>query len=220
MMLKTPFKALLVGSQIAATSLMATAAIGQTTQIETPQGSTVIVPDNALEEEPSGGFVTEGDYPRLESIENYEAIAETLSDQGYSDIFIQREGPILTVTAQRAGVPTELVYSTANGRLVSVNGVETRADPEGSSGGDDAGQAEAGASDGEGSSDTPDSPGGDDGASEGSAGDDAADGGADTGSDGSDGGEADGGSDGSDSDSGSDGGSEGGDADGGSDSNG
>lgn len=219
-MLKTPFKALLVGSQIAATSLMATAAIGQTTQIETPQGSTVIVPDNALEEEPSGGFVTEGDYPRLESIENYEAIAETLSDQGYSDIFIQREGPILTVTAQRAGVPTELVYSTANGRLVSVNGVETRADPEGSSGGDDAGQAEAGASDGEGSSDTPDSPGGDDGASEGSAGDDAADGGADTGSDGSDGGEADGGSDGSDSDSGSDGGSEGGDADGGSDSNG
>lgn len=219
-MLKTPFKALLVGSQIAATSLMATAAIGQTTQIETPQGSTVIVPDNALEEEPSGGFVTEGDYPRLESIENYEAIAETLSDQGYSDIFIQREGPILTVTAQRAGVPTELVYSTANGRLVSVDGVETRADPEGSSGGDDAGQAEAGASDGEGSSDTPDTPGGDDGASEDSAGDDAADGGADTGSDGSDGGEADGGSDGSNSDSGSDGGSEGGDADGGSDSNG
>lgn len=220
MILKTPFKALLVGSQIAVTSLMATTAIAQTTQIETPQGSTVIVPDNALEDEPSGGFVTEGDYPRLESIENYEAIAETLSDQGYSDIFIQREGPILTVTAQRAGVPTELVYSTANGRLVSVDGVETRADPEGSSGGDDAGQAEAGASDGEGSSDTPDTPGGDDGASEGSAGDDAADGGADTGSDGSDGGEADGGSDGSDSDSGSDGGSEGGDADGGSDSNG
>lgn len=219
-MLKTPFKALLVGSQIAATSLMATAAIGQTTQIETPQGSTVIVPDNALEEEPSGGFVAEGDYPRLESIENYEAIAETLSDQGYSDIFIQREGPILTVTAQRAGVPTELVYSTANGRLVSVDGVETRADPEGSSGGDDAGQAEAGASDAGGSSDTPDTPGGDDGANEGSAGGDAADGGADTGSDGSDGGEADGGSDGSDSDSGSDGGSEGGDADGGSDSNG
>lgn len=226
-MLKTPFKALLVGSQIAATSLMATAAIGQTTQIETPRGSTVIVPDNALEEEPSGGFVAEGDYPRLESIENYEAIAETLSDQGYSDIFIQREGPILTVTAQRAGVPTELVYSTANGRLVSVDGVETRADPEGSSGGDDAGQAETGASDAGGNNDTPDTPGGDDGASEDSAddgaadgGSDAGDGGADTGSNGSDGGEADGGSDGSNSDSGSDGGSEGGDADGGSDSNG
>lgn len=226
-MLKTPFKALLVGSQIAVTSLMATTAIAQTTQIETPQGSTVIVPDNALEDEPSGGFVTEGDYPRLESIENYEAIAETLSDQGYSDIFIQREGPILTVTAQRAGVPTELVYSTANGRLVSVDGVETRVDPEGSSAGDDAGQAEAGASDAGDDSDTPDTPGGDDGASEDSAGDngadggsDAGDGGADTGSDGSDGGEADGGSDGSDSDSGSDGGSEGGDADGRSDSNG
>ncbi len=62
-MLKTPFKALLVGSQIAVTSLMATTAIAQTTQIENPSGSTVIVPDNALEDEPSGGFVTEGDYP-------------------------------------------------------------------------------------------------------------------------------------------------------------
>lgn len=38
MMLKTPFKALLVGSQIAVTSLMATTAIAQTTQIENPSG--------------------------------------------------------------------------------------------------------------------------------------------------------------------------------------
>ena len=48
-MLKTPFKALLVGGQIAAASLMATTAIAQTTVIETPE-STVIVPDDALEE--------------------------------------------------------------------------------------------------------------------------------------------------------------------------
>ncbi|MCG6110737.1 MAG: hypothetical protein MEQ74_00930 [Paracoccus sp.] len=236
-MFKTPFKAFLVGGQIAAASLMATTAIAQTTQIETPQGSTVIVPDSALEESPSGGFVTEGDYPRLESIENYEAIAETLSDQGYSDIFIQREGPILTVTARRAGIPIELVYSTANGRLVSVDGVETRAEPEGSSAGDDASQAGAPASDVGEDSGTPDTPGNDDGTGDDSAGEDSdagADGGsdggngADGGSDGSDGGESDGGTDGSgadggsdgSSDSGSDGGSDGGSDSGGSDSNG
>ena len=224
----TPFKALLLGTCIATTaSLLATTGMAQTTIIDTPQGNSVVVPDDALEAQPSGGFIRESDYPLFESLENYQAIADTLSDQGYSDIFIQREGPILTVTAQRAGVPTELVYSTANGRLVSVDGVETRADPEGSSAGDDVGQAEAGASDAGDDSDTPDTPGGDDGASEDSAGDDGADGGsdagdggADSGSDGSDGGDADGGSDGSDSDSGADGGSEGGGSDGGSDSNG
>ncbi len=197
-MLKTPFKALLVGGQIAAASLMATTAIAQTTVIETPE-STVIVPDDALEESPSGGFVSESDYPRLESLENYEAIADTLSDQGYSDIYIQREGPILTVTAQRAGVPTELVYSTANGRLVSVNGVETRADPETSSAGDDSGVAPvgtAGAVDG-GATDDGST---DDGATDDGAGDDGMDGG--TGDDGA----ADGGSDDGADDGASDGG--------------
>ncbi|QDA36199.1 hypothetical protein E4191_18910 (plasmid) [Paracoccus liaowanqingii] len=221
-----------MGGQIVASSLMATTAIAQTTQIKTLQGSTVIVPDSALEESPSGGFVAEGDYPPLESIENYEAIAETLSDQGYSDIFIQREGPILTVTAQRAGIPTELVYSTANGRLVSVDGVETRAEPEGSSAGDDGSQAAAGTSDEGDDNDASDTPGGDDGAGDdgnagadgGSDAGDGTDGGANGGSDGSSGSEADGGSDGSNSDggsgSGSDGGSDSGDSDGGSDSNG
>ncbi len=224
-MFKTPFKALLVGSQIAAASLMATTAIAQTTVIETPQ-STVIVPDDALEESPSGGFVAESDYPRLESLENYEAIADTLSDQGYSDIFIQREGPILTVTAQRAGVPTELVYSTANGRLVSVDGVETRAEPGTSSAGDDAGLMGAdtpdGADDGEADDGASDDGGADDGTDGGADGNGADDGGSDDGADGgtdggdSDGG-ADGGSDGGNSDSGADGGSDSGDSDGGAD---
>lgn len=207
-MLKTPFKALLVGTQIAAASLLATTAIAQTTQVETPAGTTVIVPDAALQEEPSQGFVLEGDYPRLESIENYETIAETLSAQGYSDIYIQREGPILTITAQRAGVPIELVYSTANARLVSVDGVETRRDAEGSSAGDITGAA-TGSQSGTGSDAT-------DGADDAGADTDGADAdtGADTGTDA--GGDADSGADG-DADGGADGGS---DTDGGSDSDG
>lgn len=123
------------GTMAAAMGLMAAPALAQTTTIDTP-GSTVIVPDAALEAEPSQGFVLESDYPRFESLENYAAISEVLIAQGYSDVQILREGPILTVTAQRAGVPVVLVYSTANARLVSVNGVETRADPEDSSGTD------------------------------------------------------------------------------------
>lgn len=215
-MLKTPFKALLMGTQIAAASLLATTAIAQTTQVDTPAGTTVIVPDAALQEEPSAGFVREGDYPRLESIENYEAISETLSAQGYSDIYIQREGPILTITAQRAGVPIELVYSTANARLVSVDGVETRPEAEGSSANDIVGAATGSetttGTDQDGATDGEDAAGGDGTDAGGDAGTDAggeADGGDTGGSD------ADGGSDG-----GSNGGSDGGESDGGSDSNG
>lgn len=78
-------------------------------------------------------------------------IAEALSAQGFSDISMQREGPILTIKAQRAGQPTELVYSTANGRLVSVDGVQTRRAPEDGSGLDesDAGTTSGGDGDGD-----------------------------------------------------------------------
>ncbi|TJZ92639.1 hypothetical protein FA743_07180 [Paracoccus gahaiensis] len=212
----TPFKALLRGTQIAATaSLLATTALAQTTTIDTPQGNSVIVPDDALEEQPSGGFIRESDYPRFESIENYQAIADTLTGQGYSDIFIQREGPILTVTAQRAGVPIELVYSTANARLVSVDGVETRAEPEGSSAGD-----LAGAPTGSGTTPGEDATApGEDAAEDGT--DTPADGVADGATDGSgdtpEGSEDSGSDDGGSEGAGTDGGSEGGGADGGSD---
>lgn len=138
-MLTSSFKTLLIGGKIAATAtLLATTAIAQTTTIDTPQGNTVIVPDQSLDAQPSAGFVVETDYPRLDSMDNNELIAETLIAQGYTDVFISREGPILTVTAQRNAVPIELVYSTANGRLISVDGVETRAPAGGTSAGDTA----------------------------------------------------------------------------------
>ncbi|WP_265501529.1 hypothetical protein [Paracoccus beibuensis] len=223
-MLTSSIKTLMMGSRIVtATALLATTAMAQTTTIDTPQGNTVVVPDDALETQPSAGYVMESDYPRLDSIENNTAIAEALIAQGYSDVVISREGPILTVTAIRGATPIELVYSTANGRLVSVDGVETRAAPEGSSANDQVG---IGTDDGSGTPDADESDDGDDAADGtddgGMGGDDAGD---DDGGMGSDDGGADGstgdgtGSDGSgsdgagDGDSGSDSG--GGDSDGG-----
>nr|WP_111300250.1 hypothetical protein [Paracoccus saliphilus] len=136
-MFTSSFKSLLIGGRLAATAaLLATSAVAQTTSIDTPQGNTVVVPDQALEEQSGASFVAESDYPRLESMENNQIIADSLIAQGYSDVFISREGPILTVTAQRDSMPIELVYSTANGRLISVDGVETRAPAKGASAGD------------------------------------------------------------------------------------
>ncbi|WP_410218194.1 hypothetical protein [Paracoccus sp. (in: a-proteobacteria)] len=228
-MFTTSIKGLMLGSKIAATAtLLATMAMAQTTAIETPQGNTVVVPEEALTEQSSVGVILENEYPLLESIENNEAIAETLIAQGYSNVVISREGPILTVTAQRGGVPIELVYSTANGRLVSVDGVETRPEGEGSSandqtqatgtssavGGDD-GTSDDESGD-EGSTTDRDSDGGDTSTDGGDgAGDEGAGGGA--GGDGSEGSE---GSDGSDGSGGSDGSDGGGESSDGSDSNG
>ncbi|MBM3606287.1 MAG: hypothetical protein FJX25_16650 [Alphaproteobacteria bacterium] len=231
-MFMSPFKSLLLGSTIAATStFFAAAAFAQSTLVETPQGNAVVVPDAALETSPSAGFVAETDYPRLESIENNETIAETLIAQGYSDVVIRREGPILTVTAQRAGVPIELVYSTANGRLISVDGVETRAAPEASSGSDlapaatgsssnpaaaddaaspdegvsDEAEADAGTDDA--TAETPDSSEGADEGAETDGADDAGSSGADSGANGDSGADSGSGSD-ADSDGGADNGAD------------
>lgn len=242
-MLTSSIKTLMLGGRIVtASALLATTAVAQTTTIDTPQGNTVVVPDDALEEQPSGGFVRESDYPRLENLDNDMAVAETLIAQGYSDVVISREGPIMTVTAIRGLTPIELVYSTANGRLVSVDGVETRPEPEGSSandqmstggatsapdngtedGRDDGDADEGGMGDGDTGTGASDgetgAPGGDGGEGDGDAsGDGGAAGDGDTGGEGGDSGEgsdSDGGSDGSSGD-GSDG-SDGSSGDGGS----
>ena len=240
-MLNTKIKTLMTG--VAAATLMATGAIAQTAEVVTPD-NTVVVPEAALEAQASEGFVVETDYPMLESVENNEMVAETLIAQGYTDVVISREGPILTVNAQRAGTPIELVYSTANGRLISVDGVETREDPNTTSANDES-PAESFATEGMDGVGTDDDMTDDDGMTDGDdatdddatddATDDSTDGaddgmdgsddGADTDGSDSDGADTDGsdsGSDsdnGGDSDSGGDSGSDGG-SDGGSDSDG
>lgn len=125
-MLNTTLKSIMIGGKIATlAALMGGTAMAQTTE-------TVVVPAPALEADKSVGFVTESDIPMIEQLDNDQMVAETLIAQGFTDIHILREGALMTVTATRAGMPIELVYSVANGRLVSIDGQETRAAAEAS----------------------------------------------------------------------------------------
>jgi len=214
---------------------LATAPLAQTV-VETPGGNTAVVVDPALQPQPPVGAVAVPAFPLPEQINNDQVVVETLLSQGFTNIHILREGAIMTVSAQRNGQPTELVYSIANGTLISVDGVELREQPDatsnrgsdiandvlgGSSGGTDAGnEGEEGAGAGTGDDGSGTGEEGADGGDTGRPGS-GTDGGSDGSANGSDGG-ADGGAD-SGSDSGSDGGSGGGSgwgSDGGSDGSG
>lgn len=196
-MLTRSLKLAMIGGKAAAlAALMATTAGAQQT-VPTPEGNVVVIPDAAIQPENSGSIPEIG-YATLTSFDNDQVVAETLIGQGFTNVVINRTGPLMTVTAQRDGVPTELVYSLANGRLMSVDGVAFQhpadaaaaAEPgAGSSGaaatgttgddddddGDDTGGADAGG-DGAGGADAGgDDAGGDDGAGDGGS-DDGADG--------------------------------------------
>ncbi|SIQ61377.1 hypothetical protein SAMN05421641_110102 [Paracoccus thiocyanatus] len=216
-------KVLAVGALMGSTVLAQNAEVieGDATVVQTPSGNTAIVPGVAAEPGTAVGAVTEPDYPLLEQLDNDEAIARTLVAQGFTDIHILREGPMLTVNAQRGGQPIELVYSVANGSLVSVDGVKLRPEPDQSSNGrssepgtgTDVGDGD-GDGDGDADGDTGDGTDGDGAGGDGSDGDGSDGDGA--GGDGSDGDGAGGGGAGGGGDAGSDGDS-GGDSGGGSD---
>lgn len=126
-MFNSSIKTLMLGGKAAAiAALMAGTAMAETTIISTPTGNDVLATESAMDAEPSKGIVWADDYPVLEEVENNDAIIDMMIGQGFTDLKITRKGPMLTVTGQRDGIPTELVYSTANGRLVSVDGVETQ----------------------------------------------------------------------------------------------
>jgi hypothetical protein len=131
-MLKTSIKSLALGGRIAvAAALLSSTAMAQdATVVETPEGNVAVVPEAATTTQSPIGTVSDNHVPILEQIENDQAVAETLVAQGFTDIHIKRQGALMTVNAQRDGQPTELVYSVANGSLVSVDGVELRAEPE------------------------------------------------------------------------------------------
>lgn len=241
-MLKKSLNTALIGGKVLALgALMGTTAVAQTaivvdktdTVVETPAGNTAVVPGTAAAPGAPVGAVVDGEYRLIEQIDNDQAVAETLIAQGFSDVHILREGALMTVTAQRDGVPTELVYSIANGSLVSVDGVELRAEGDTSSekdagvaasatdATDDAADDASDDADADGATDGTDSDADSDGDSTGTDGTDGSDGtsdsdssadGSDSDSDGSDGG-----SDGSD---GSDGGSDGSDGGDGGENNG
>ncbi|MBV0891778.1 hypothetical protein KTN05_07935 [Paracoccus sp. Z118] len=136
---------LLASAAIAVTSL-GSAAIAQTATTPVPDavvtdvpGAVVVVPnqpgttpDMVVVTPVAPGTVTPGTPPEImaepfhqfsmEQIANDQAVIDTLLAQGFSDIVIDRDGTLLTVTAVRGASPVELVYQTASGRLVSIDG--------------------------------------------------------------------------------------------------
>lgn len=116
-------KRLMIATQAGAiAALMGTAAFAQVS-VETPEGTTATIPEAALEGQAPVATTDETGYELLAQSANDEVIISSLEGQGFSNIVIEREGTTLTVTAERDGTPLELIYSTATGRLISIDGV-------------------------------------------------------------------------------------------------
>ncbi|TGN62089.1 hypothetical protein E4L95_07975 [Paracoccus liaowanqingii] len=104
-----PVKTIKLGGKAAALAmLMATASFAQTATTEAPAGMTTM---EAVE------------FPTLTTVDTDEAVAEELVAQGYENIVIVRSDDALAVTAERGGVPTEMVFSPTEGTLVLIDGV-------------------------------------------------------------------------------------------------
>lgn len=97
------------GRAVALTALMATATLAQSPASDAPAGMTTM---EAV------------DFPTLSTVGTDEAVAEDLVAQGYEKIVILRAEDVLVVTAERGGVPTEMVFSPDDGTLLMIDGVE------------------------------------------------------------------------------------------------
>lgn len=85
-------------------TLMATASFAQTA----PAGVTTL---------------DEVEFPTLQSVETDQQVIDDLSAQGYENVVVTRADDTLIVTGERGGLPTEMIFSAADGALVSVDGV-------------------------------------------------------------------------------------------------
>lgn len=106
------------GKAVALATLMATASFAQTATTEAPAAGMTTM--DAVE------------FPTLSSVETDQQVAEDLVAQGYENIVIVRTDDALTVSADRGGVPTEMVFSPTEGTLILVDGVQPMAAAEGS----------------------------------------------------------------------------------------
>lgn len=116
-----PIQTLKLGGKAAAlATLMATASIAQTA-----------ITDNASDVAADPSITTmEGvQFPELASVETDQQVIDGLSEQGYENVVVTREGEAVRVTAERAGLPTEMVFNSADARLMMVDGVEPSAQP-------------------------------------------------------------------------------------------
>ena len=66
-------------------------------------------------------------FPTLQGTDTDEQVITALTEQGYENLVITRADDTLVVTGERGGLPTEMVFSAADGTLVLVDGVEPAA---------------------------------------------------------------------------------------------
>ncbi|MBM3606137.1 MAG: hypothetical protein FJX25_15840 [Alphaproteobacteria bacterium] len=110
-----PIQTLKMGGTVAAlATLLATAAVAQTATTDTP----------AVTANPQVTTMEGVQFPVLDSFATDQDVIDSLSAQGYENITVTREGETMRVTAERGGLPTEMMFSAADGSLQMVDGVE------------------------------------------------------------------------------------------------
>ena len=95
------------GAAAVLTALMATAALAQTAV-------------------PTEGMTTmeEVQFPTLDGFATDQEVIDSLSAQGYENVVVLRGPETLTVSGERGGLPTELIFSATDGTLLMVDGIE------------------------------------------------------------------------------------------------
>lgn len=114
--------AMIAGKAALVATLLGSAAYAQVS-VDTPAGNNVVVPEAALEGQAAVATTADTGYETLAQNANDEAIRNALEAQGFGNVLITRDGTTLTVTADRGDEMVELVYSTATGRLITIDGV-------------------------------------------------------------------------------------------------
>lgn len=122
-MLTGTMKSTLIAGKAAAVAMLLGSAAYAQVSVDTPEGTTVTIPQSAIEGQAPVATTSDTGYELLAQAANDEVIINSLESQGFSSVVIARDGTVLTVLAERDGEPIELVYSTATGRLISVDGV-------------------------------------------------------------------------------------------------
>lgn len=101
--------ALSTGLAVGTSALMA---VAQTTTI-TPEGATSSITT-----------MEAAAWPTLTTYATDEEVADDLTDQGYTNVAVSREGGFIVVQAERAGTPTDVIFSEADGTLLIADGVQ------------------------------------------------------------------------------------------------
>ncbi len=95
------------GTAAVLAALMATASIAQTAA--PAEGMTMM---------------EEVQFPTLDRFATDQEVIDSLSAQGYENIAVVRGPDTLIVSGEHGGLPTELIFSAADGTLVLVDGIE------------------------------------------------------------------------------------------------